>query len=79
MRVLLKCYLHDAVVVRKDRLVAVAEVKAPYLDVLVRRAGDDELGVVRNVKSKNRKLRGYTSALALTATLGRAHFVSVKR
>lgn len=79
MRILLKCHLHDAVVVCKDRLVTVAEVKTPYLDVLVRRAGDDELGVVRNVKSENRKLRGYTSALALNAMLGRAHFVSVER
>jgi hypothetical protein len=29
--------------------VAIPKIKAPYLDVLVRRAGDDELGIGRDI------------------------------
>lgn len=49
--------LHDALVVRKERAVAVAKVEAPDLDVLVGRAGDDELRVGRDVEREDGELR----------------------
>lgn len=54
--VILKGNLHHTSVMREDRAVAVAEVEAPYLYVLVRRAGHDELGVGRDVHREHRKL-----------------------
>eukprot|EP01046_Picozoa_sp_COSAG06_P064982 COSAG06_NODE_15756_length_1047_cov_1.199367_2_plen_64_part_01 len=38
-----KAQRHDGVVVGKDRLVAIAKVKSPDLDVLVGGTGDDHL------------------------------------
>ena len=38
-------YLHDAVLVREEGFVAVAEVQAPDADVFVRAAGRDEFAV----------------------------------
>lgn len=40
---MLKHYLHDALVVRKQRLVTVAKIKSPDFDVLVSGARYDEL------------------------------------
>ncbi|TYZ65726.1 hypothetical protein PybrP1_006274 [[Pythium] brassicae (nom. inval.)] len=56
VRLLHKAYAHDAVLVRKDRLVAVAKVEAPELDVLVRRRGHDHRVVRRNVHRHDREL-----------------------
>lgn len=49
VRPLLERDLHDAVVVRKERLVAVSKVKTPDFDVLVGRARNEELRVGRDV------------------------------
>ena len=48
--------LHDTLIVREDRLVAVTEVEAPDLHVLVGRAGDDKFRVVRDVHREDREL-----------------------
>lgn len=48
--------LHDALVVREEGPVAVAKVETPDLDVLVRRAGHDQLRVGRDVECEDRKL-----------------------
>ena len=47
--VTLESDLHDALIVRKDRLVAVTEVETPYFNVLVRRAGDNQFGVLGDI------------------------------
>jgi len=49
MRALLKSDLHDALFVRKYRLVAIAKIEAPDLHVLVRGAGHNKFGVIGNV------------------------------
>jgi hypothetical protein len=56
MAVLLERDLHDRVVVRKQRLVAVAKVKPPDLDVLVGRACDEQLRIGRDVHVEHRQL-----------------------
>ena len=53
-----ECNLHDALVVSEDGFVAITEIEAPDLHVLVRRAGDNELRVVGDVHGQDRKLRG---------------------
>lgn len=42
---LFKRNLHDTLVMRKDRPVTVTEVQAPYLDVFIGGASDDELRI----------------------------------
>lgn len=56
MRVLLEGHLHDALLVRKDRFVAVAEIEAPDLDVLVGGAGYDELRIRGDVHGQDWQL-----------------------
>lgn len=58
MSSLLEGDAHDALLVRKKGPVAVPEIETPNLDVLVGRAGDDELVVVRDVKREDRELFG---------------------
>ena len=58
----LKCNLHDTLIVRKYRLVAVAEVKTPDFDILIRRAGDDKFGVGRYVHRQDGELRMNSAA-----------------
>ncbi len=45
MTVPLERNLHDAIVVRKDGAVTVAEVETPDLDVLIRGTRDEKLGI----------------------------------
>ena len=45
----LKRNLHDTLVMCKDGFMAVTEVEAPYLDVLVGRTGNNELGIVGDI------------------------------
>ena len=63
-----KSNLHDALVVREYRLVAVTEVEAPDFDVLVRRARYDQLRVVGNVEGQDGQLEHISrlSQLAFT-------------
>ena len=49
VRAALESNLHHTPVVREQRLMAVAEVETPYLDVLVRGAGHEELRVIGDV------------------------------
>lgn len=49
---------HDALLVGEERPVAISKVETPNLDVLVGRAGYDELVVVRDVEGKNGELFG---------------------
>lgn len=53
MAIPLKRNLHDALLVRKDRLVAIAKVETPDLDVFIGRAGDDEFRVGRDVHGEH--------------------------
>ena len=53
VRAALESNLHHTPVVREQRLMAVAEVETPYLDVLVGGAGNDEFGVRRDVHGQN--------------------------
>jgi hypothetical protein len=50
VRVLLERDLHDAVLVGKQRAVAIPEIEPPDLDVLVRRTRYDQLRVARYVE-----------------------------
>lgn len=59
MRVSLESDLHNTFIVREDRFVTVSKVQAPYLDVLVGRARNYKLGVVRDIHGKNRQLWHY--------------------
>ena len=49
VRAALESNLHHTPVVREQRLMAVAEVETPYLDVLVRGTGHEELRVIGDV------------------------------
>lgn len=53
----LKRNLHDRLVVREERAVAVSEIEAPDLDVLVGGAGDDQFRVGRDVEREDGELR----------------------
>lgn len=57
MRPPLERDLHDAFFVSEERAVAISKVESPDLDVLVGRAGDDELRVGGNVEGEDGKLR----------------------
>ena len=46
IRAFFKGYLHYTFVMGENRFVAIPEVQAPNLDILVRRACRDELGVI---------------------------------
>lgn len=50
-------YLHDALIVGEDRLMAVTEVEAPYLDVFVGGAGDYEFRVMGDVHGEDWELK----------------------
>lgn len=57
MAVFLERDLHHTLVVCEQRLVAVTEVETPYFDVLVSRAGDEELRIAGNVHGQYGKLQ----------------------
>ena len=56
MTVRLKRDLHNTVVVRKDGPMTITKVQTPDLDILIRRASDDEFRIERNVKGQDRQL-----------------------
>ena len=49
VRAFFKLNLHDRVVVRKQRSMAIAKVETPDFDVLVGRTGNNELRIARDV------------------------------
>jgi hypothetical protein len=73
----LKCDLHYAFIVCEYRFVAVTKVKTPNLDILIRRAGDDQLRVVRDVHTQHRELEELMTIPAGREN-GRTYFVSIE-
>ena len=57
MRAALERDLHHTPIVREQRFVAITKVETPYLDVLVRGAGDEELRVIGDVHGEDGKLK----------------------
>lgn len=56
MSIVDKAHTHDTVRVSKEGFVAIAEIKTPNLNVLIRTSGYNQLVVGRDGKRKNRQL-----------------------
>ena len=56
VRVFLEGNLHHTFLMCENRFVTISKIKPPYFDIFVRRTGDNQFRIMRDVHGKDRKL-----------------------